>query len=66
MQPDRLLKFGVAAERLAVSLPTVKRLTAAGVLPVVRVGRAARVRESDVSEFIAKGAGMGRVGGDAA
>ncbi len=41
------------ALRLGVSLRTVRRLIAAGALPVHRIGRAVRVSEDDLARFLA-------------
>lgn len=43
---------GVAARRLSVSLSTVNRLIKSGELPSVVIGRARRVAESDLVNFI--------------
>ena len=45
---DRLLTVGEVAERLHVHPITVRRMIKAGRLPVVRIGRAVRLREKDV------------------
>ena len=44
------------AERLSISVSTVKNLEARG-LPVVKVGAQVRVRESDLKKIIAQGTG---------
>ncbi len=41
------------AARLGLSLRTVRRLIAAGALPVHRIGRAVRVSEDDLARFLA-------------
>ncbi len=48
----RLLTYRAAADALAVSESTVKRLVAAGALPVVHVGGAARIRVEDLDAFV--------------
>lgn len=48
----RLLTRPQAADRLAVSVRTIARLIERGELPAVRVGRAVRVRSSDVDTLI--------------
>jgi excisionase family DNA binding protein len=51
----RLLPVREAAARLAVCRRTLERLVAAGKFPpFVKVGRASRVFESDVSAFLAQ------------
>ncbi len=47
-----LITVREAAQRLTVSRRTVARLLASRELPHVRIGRAVRVREVDVAEFI--------------
>ncbi len=49
---EPLLRLPEAAAELSVSLSTVKRLVAAGELPVVRVGSAVRVRPEDLRRFV--------------
>jgi excisionase family DNA binding protein len=51
----RLLRIPEVAEALAVSSRSVWRLIAAGDLPVVRIGRSARVTAEAVDALIAKG-----------
>ena len=41
------------ARRLDVTVRTVRRLIAAGELPVHRIGRAVRVSEDDLARFLA-------------
>lgn len=48
-----LLTLAEVAERLRVSRPTVHRLAASGRLPVVRFGRAVRVRPEDLAAMLA-------------
>lgn len=49
---NKLLNTKEAARYLAVSKRKVQYLTAAGQLPVVRIGRAARIDPSDLEMFI--------------
>ena len=51
--PARLLKPSEAALFLAVSERTIKRLTARGELPHVRVGRSMRVVMEDLLAYVA-------------
>lgn len=48
-----LLDAAVVAERLGLSLRSVRRLIARGELPVHRLGRAVRVSEDDLVRFLA-------------
>lgn len=52
LDPNRLLKPQEAADRLTVSLSTLRRLIKDGRLPVVRVGHAIRIRPQDLEEFL--------------
>ncbi len=56
---DRLLRLDEAAALLRVTPRTVRRLAATGVIRRVRIGRASRVRLSDVSRLIAAGTAHG-------
>jgi len=56
---EKMLTAGEISEALRVSVRTVYNLLEAGALRGVRVGRAWRVPESALQEFIAQG---GRVG----
>ncbi|MFQ3665577.1 MAG: helix-turn-helix domain-containing protein [Sphingomonadaceae bacterium] len=47
-----LLKLKEASERLRLSRATLYRLEARGLLPIVRIGRAARIRAEDVEKLI--------------
>ena len=53
-KPVRLLKLSEAALFLAVSERTVKRLTARGELPHVRVGRSMRFVLADLLAYVAR------------
>jgi excisionase family DNA binding protein len=50
--PNRLLTLTEAAERLAVSISTVRRVVTAGELKTVRIGKAVRVRLTDLDAYI--------------
>jgi excisionase family DNA binding protein len=50
--PARLLRVHEVAERLAISRSMAWRLTAEGRLPVVRIGRAIRIRPADLEAYI--------------
>jgi excisionase family DNA binding protein len=52
---EPLLTAGEAGAILNVSVRTVRRLIASGVLPVVSIGRSVRVRPRDIDQMIAKG-----------
>ena len=47
-----LLTFADVAEQLQVSPRTVRRLADAGALPVIRIGRAVRVAETDLAAYL--------------
>jgi excisionase family DNA binding protein len=53
--PDRLIDDSAAALLLSVSRSKVEKLRRSGDLETVHVGRAARVRLSDVSRLIREG-----------
>jgi len=53
-QDERLLTVADVQERLSVSRDTVGRLIASGDLTPVRIGRAVRIANADVDEFIAR------------
>lgn len=57
LDPGRLLTINEAAARLTVSLKTLRRLIAAGSLPVVRIGGLVRIRPEDLTNFIAQNVG---------
>jgi excisionase family DNA binding protein len=50
-EPEHLLTVREVAERLRVHPITVRRLIKDGKLPVVRIGRAIRVREEDLGAY---------------
>ena len=52
LDPGRSLRPQEAADRLTVSLSTIRRLIKDGRLPVVRVGHALRIRPQDLEEFL--------------
>ena len=52
MNDSKLLTVFEVAERLAVCVRTVRNYISAGVLRVVRIGRAVRVDERDLAVFI--------------
>lgn len=52
--PAALLTREQAADRLAVSVPTVDRLIARRELRAVRIGRAVRVRPADLERFLGR------------
>ena len=49
---DPLLKAEEVARRIGVSVRTVRRLIAAGDLPVHRIGRAVRITEDDLVRYL--------------
>ncbi len=50
----RFLTVSEVADTLRVSTMTVYRLIKGGQLPAVRVGKAYRVREDDIDEYLAR------------
>ncbi len=52
---DRLLRLDEAAALLRVTPRTVRRLVVANVIGLVHIGRASRVRLSDVRRLIERG-----------
>ena len=50
----RLLKVSEAADRLAVSQKTIRRLLCTGSLKAVRIGRSVRIAEADIYSIIGK------------
>lgn len=57
MTEDQLLKLEDVADRLQVSLSTVRRLIRDGKLQTVRIGRALRVRPQDLEVYIRQAVG---------
>ena len=51
----RLFSIGQVQENLNVSRPTVNRLIAGKFLKTIRIGRAVRIPESSILEFIQNG-----------
>jgi excisionase family DNA binding protein len=51
----KLLRPGEVAQRLAVSPLTIRKWIHLGQLPVVRLGRAVRIREEDIEAMIRLG-----------
>lgn len=49
---DRLLRLREVAELLALSEPSIRRLSRSGALPSVRIGAAVRFRRSDVQRMM--------------
>jgi len=52
MSQDQLLTLQQVADRLQVSMSTVRRLVDAGDLKIVRIGRNLRVRPDDLRAYI--------------
>jgi len=52
MSQDQLLTLQQVADRLQVSISTVRRLVDAGELRAVRIGRNLRVRPEDLAAYI--------------
>ena len=52
MSQDQLLTLQQVADRLQVSMSTVRRLIDAGKLKTVRIGRNLRVRPDDLKTYI--------------
>ena len=50
----RLLKFDEAAEALGIGRTSVYELTRRGELPVVRIGRSARIPAAALDEWVAR------------
>jgi excisionase family DNA binding protein len=59
MERDQLLTVEETAKRLALQPSTIRKFIFEKRLPVVRLGRAVRLRESDVSKLIAEGGLLG-------
>ena len=49
-----LLSAADVADALAVSIRTVRRMIAVGELPIVRIGRAVRIRRVDIEALIGR------------
>ena len=58
----RLFSIGMLMNQLSISRPTANRLVYGGFLKTVRLGRAVRIPETSVMEFIANG-GQRNIGG---
>jgi excisionase family DNA binding protein len=56
---ERLLRISEVAERLSVSPSMAWKLTATGELRSVRIGRAVRIRPSDLEAYLERAAGEG-------
>lgn len=52
MSQDQFLTLQQVADRLQVSMSTVRRLVDAGKLKTVRIGRNLRVRSEDLAAYI--------------
>jgi excisionase family DNA binding protein len=52
---EQLLTADMVAERLRVSVRTVRRWNATGLLPATRIGRSVRLRQDDVNRLIRSG-----------
>ena len=59
MSQDQLLTLQQAADRLQISMSTIRRLIKAGKLQAVRIGRNLRVRPADLEAYITAGAKHG-------
>lgn len=51
---DKFLTVDHIADRLAISTRTVRRWIDLGELPVYRLGRAIRVAEADLTDFLSR------------
>jgi excisionase family DNA binding protein len=49
-----LMSVADVADALAISIRTVRRMIAAGDIPIVRIGRAVRIRRVDVEALIGR------------
>ena len=58
----RLFSIGMLMNQLSISRPTANRLVYGGFLKTVRLGRAVRIPESSIVEFIQNG-GERHIGG---
>jgi len=52
---DQLFTVSQAAERLSLKPPTLRKWIFQGRLPVVRIGRAVRIKEKDLEAIIREG-----------
>ena len=52
MSQDQLLTLQQVADRLQVSMSTVRRLVDAGKLKAIKIGRNLRVRPEDLAKYI--------------
>jgi excisionase family DNA binding protein len=52
--PAHLLTAAEVADRLNISLRTVRRLIKNGMLPIVRIGRSVRIRPEALAALIGK------------
>lgn len=55
MSQDQLLTLQQAADRLQISMSTIRRLIKAGKLQAVRIGRNLRIRPADLEAYINEG-----------
>lgn len=55
MSQDQLLTLQQAADRLQISMSTIRRLINAGKLQAVRIGRNLRIRPADLEAYINEG-----------
>ena len=60
---EKLLTIPEAAERLALAPATLRKWLYLRRLPCVRLGRAVRLRESDVEAIVRAGFTLGRLSG---
>ena len=52
--PTVLLSAEAVGELLSVSVRTVRRMIASGEIPIVRIGRAVRIRRVDIEALIGR------------
>lgn len=52
---EYLMTYAEVCERLRITKPTARQLVANGDLRIVRIGRAVRIRSSDVDRFVERG-----------
>lgn len=55
MSQDQLLTLQQAADRLQISMSTIRRLIKAGKLQAVQIGRNLRIRPADLEAYINEG-----------